>query len=33
MIDHMSAYAAMCVVVALTIIILALAADGWDGWL
>ena len=25
-------YTAMCVIMALTIIIMALVADGWDGW-
>ena len=32
MMDHTSAYTAMCVIMALTIIIMALVADGWDGW-
>lgn len=30
--DYISAYTAMSLIMVLTIIIMALVADGWDGW-
>jgi len=30
--DHNTAYISMGIIVVLTVIILALVADGWDGW-
>ncbi len=30
--DNLTAYSTMMIIAALTIIILALWADGWDGW-